>query len=428
MNRRHFIKSAAVAAAAGAVLGTDASALAGEKVPAAKAHSIRNFNPAMHYRPHGQTGVQVSALGFGMLRLPMLEDGKTVNEPLAVDMARYAIDHGLNYVDTAYVYLDGQSEKAVGKALQQGYRDKVYLTSKSPWWLLERPQDFERIFDESRKKLQTDVIDFYHIHFVCQRGWETTIAPYKLIEKIETLKQQGKIRFSGFSFHDSVVMFKKAVDANPDWNFCLIQQNYLDTEHEAGLAGLKYAAGRGMGVSIMEPLRNGFLVTPPKDVQSVFDAAATKRSPVEWAFDYLWNMPEVSVVVSGMSTMQQVKDNLAYASRSSSCMLTVDDRAALGSAARRYRAYDGVIPCTGCNFCLPCPQNVAIGYIMALVYNQYKANGNLARAKQLYSYMPPALRGVKASACDGCGQCLSRCPQGINIPQMLHTVREELET
>lgn len=427
MDRRHFIKSAAVLTAAGSMLGTNSPALcAAASVNAVPSSDILNAHPAMRYRPMGRTGVAVSALGFGMLRLPMLQDGKTVDEKAGIDMVRYAIEQGLNYVDTAHVYLGGQSEQVVGKALQKGYRERVYLTSKSPWWIMEKPQDFERIFDLSRKRLHTDVIDFYHIHFVCSKGWDAKIVPFRLIEKIEKLKQQGKIRFSGFSFHDSSMMFKKAVDANPDWNFCLIQQNYLDTEHEAGIIGLKYAAARGLGVSVMEPLRNGFLAAPPQEVQAIF-AAAGQRSPVEWALDYLWNMPEVSVVVSGMSNLGQVQDNIAYAGRSCAGMLSADAMETLGRAAKRYRHYDGVVPCTGCYHCLPCPKNVAIGYILALVYNQYKANGNLTRARQLYTYMPADLRGLKASACDGCGLCVSRCPQGINIPQVLQKVRDELE-
>jgi hypothetical protein len=413
--------------AAGAMMGTDTPMIyAMKKYFAKKSKSIRNLNPDMKYRIMGKTGIYVSALGFGTLRFPMLKDRKTVDEKLAVEIVRHAIDHGLNYMDAAYAYNDGQSEQTLGKALQDGYRDRVYLTSKSPWWMMERPEDFERIFDESRNRLRTDVVDFYHIHFVNNKAWNEKIIPFRLIEKIEKLKQDGKIRFSGFSFHDSMVMFKKAVDANPDWNFCLIQQNYLDTEHEAGLIGLKYAASKGLGVSIMEPLRNGFLVTPPKEVQAIFDASTTKRSPVEWALDYLWNMPEVSVVLSGMSTMQQVKDNLEYSSRSSIDMLDINDVATIGQAVKLYQEYDGVMPCTGCYNCLPCHNNVAIGYIFSLVYNQYKIDNNLERAKQLYNCMPHVLRGFKASVCDSCGECVPRCPQGINIPQALHKVREEL--
>lgn len=427
MNRRTFLKGATALAATGGLLG-GAGSLSQAWAKSQNPKNIRNYHREMQYRPHGLTGVSVSALGFGMLRLPMLADGKTVDEAQSIRMVRHAIDNGLNYVDTGYVYLGGQSELVTGKALAGGYRDRVYVTSKSPWWIMERPEDFERFFDESRRRLQTDVIDFYHIHMIMHRAWREKVVPFRLIEKIETLKAQGKIRFSGFSFHDNVTLFKRVVDANPDWNFCLIQQNYLDTEHEAGLLSLKYAAARGMGVSIMEPLRNGFLVKPPKEVQAVFDAAPRKRPPVEWAFDYLWNMPEVSVVLSGMGSMQNVVDNLSYARRSGPGMLDGEDVAVLGSAARRYRAYPGAIPCTGCYNCIPCPQNVAIGYLFNMVFNQYKADGDIDRAHRLIQYsMSPIQRGDKPQVCDGCGQCLPKCPQGINIPEELKRVHRELK-
>lgn len=427
MNRRMFLKSATALAATGGLLG-GAGSLSQAWAKSQDTKNIRNYHQEMQYRPHGLTGVSVSALGFGMLRLPMLADGKTVDEAQSIRMVRHAIDNGLNYVDTGYVYLGGQSELVTGKALAGGYRDRVYVTSKSPWWIMERPEDFERFFDESRRRLQTDVIDFYHIHMIMHRAWKEKVLPFKLIEKIETLKAQGKIRFSGFSFHDNVTLFKRVVDANPDWNFCLIQQNYLDTEHEAGLLSLKYAAARGMGVSIMEPLRNGFLVNPPKEVRAVFDAAPRKRPPVEWAFDYLWNMPEVSVVLSGMGSMQNVADNLSYARRSGPGMLDGEDVAVIGRAARRYRSYPGVIPCTGCYNCIPCPRNVAIGYLFNMVYNQYKADGDIARAHRLVRYsMSPIQRGDTPQVCDDCGQCLPKCPQGINIPEELKKVQRELE-
>ncbi|WP_418216123.1 aldo/keto reductase [Bilophila wadsworthia] len=427
MDRRTFLKGATTLAAAGSFIG-GSGPLSQIWAKAQEPKNIRNYHEGMQYRPHGLTGVSVSALGFGMLRLPMLADGKTVDEAQSIRMVRHAIDNGLNYVDTGYIYLGGQSEMTTGKALAGGYRDQVYVTSKSPWWIMERPEDFERFFDESRKRLQTDVIDFYHIHMIMHRAWKEKVLPFKLIEKIETLKAQGKIRFSGFSFHDNVTLFKRVVDANPDWNFCLIQQNYLDTEHEAGLLSLKYAASRGMGVSIMEPLRNGFLVKPPKEVQAVFDAAPRKRPPVEWALDYLWNMPEVSVVLSGMGSMQNVEDNLSYAKRSGPGMLDAEDVAVIGRAARRYRSYEGAIPCTGCYNCIPCPRNVAIGYLFNMVFNQYKADGDLERAHRLIRYsMSPIQRGDKPQSCDGCGQCLPKCPQGINIPEELKRVQRELK-
>ncbi|WP_300949443.1 aldo/keto reductase [uncultured Desulfovibrio sp.] len=426
MDRRAFLKGGAGLMAAGAMAAAARVSPAG--AAAQGPSNIRNFHPEMRYRPHGLTGVAVSALGFGMLRLPLLADGKTVDEARTIAMLRHAIDHGLNYVDTGYVYLGGQSEAVTGKALAGGYRDRIWLTSKSPWWIMERPEDFERFFDESRRRLQTDVIDFYHIHMIMHRGWKEKVVPFRLIDRMMELKARGAIRFAGFSFHDGAPLFKRVVDANPGWDFCLIQQNYLDTEHEAGLVGLNYAAANGMGVSIMEPLRNGFLVKPPAMVQAVLDAAPRRRPPVEWAFDYLWNRPEVSVVVSGMASMQNVRDNLAYAGRSAPGMLDAEDRAVIGRAARAYRSAPGTIPCTGCYNCIPCPQNVAIGYLFNMVFNQYKADGDKARAHRLVNYsMSPVQRGDRPGACNECGQCLPKCPQGINIPEELKRVRRELE-
>ena len=426
MDRRAFLKGGAGLMAAGAMAA--AARISPAWAAAQEPSNIRNFHPEMRYRPHGLTGVAVSALGFGMLRLPLLADGKTVDEARTIAMLRHAIDHGLNYVDTGYVYLGGQSEAVTGKALAGGYRDRIWLTSKSPWWIMERPEDFERFFDESRRRLQTDVIDFYHIHMIMHRGWKEKVVPFRLIDRMMELKARGAIRFAGFSFHDGAPLFKRVVDANPGWDFCLIQQNYLDTEHEAGLVGLNYAAANGMGVSIMEPLRNGFLVKPPAMVQAVPDAAPRRRPPVEWAFDYLWNRPEVSVVVSGMASMQNVRDNLAYAGRSAPGMLDAEDRAVIGRAARAYRSAPGTIPCTGCYNCIPCPQNVAIGYLFNMVFNQYKADGDKARAHRLVNYsMSPVQRGDRPGACNECGQCLPKCPQGINIPEELKRVRRELE-
>ncbi len=426
MDRRAFLKGGAGLMAAGAMAA--AARISPAWAAAQEPSNIRNFHPEMRYRPHGLTGVAVSALGFGMLRLPLLADGKTVDEARTIAMLRHAIDHGLNYVDTGYVYLGGQSEAVTGKALAGGYRDRIWLTSKSPWWIMERPEDFERFFDESRRRLQTDVIDFYHIHMIMHRGWKEKVVPFRLIDRMMELKARGAIRFAGFSFHDGAPLFKRVVDANPGWDFCLIQQNYLDTEHEAGLVGLNYAAANGMGVSIMEPLRNGFLVKPPAMVQAVLDAAPRRRPPGEWAVDYLWNRPEVSVVVSGMASMQNVRDNLAYAGRSAPGMLDAEDRAVIGRAARAYRSAPGTIPCTGCYNCIPCPQNVAIGYLFNMVFNQYKADGDKARAHRLVNYsMSPVQRGDRPGACNECGQCLPKCPQGINIPEELKRVRRELE-
>ena len=381
MNRRHFIKTAAMATAATGLLPHEGSS-ARAATSGIDAATVRNYNEDMPYRRMGKTGVLVSALGFGMLRLPMLADRRTVDEKKTVDMLRYGIDNGINYVDTARGYLGGQSETAVGKALLRGYRDKVYLATKLNLGAMRSEADFDRMFDASRRELQTDVIDFYLLHHVTTKTWNQSAVPFKVMEKVERCKRDGKIRFIGFSFHDNLALFKQVLDACPDWDFCQLMENYLDTEYEAGFLGMKYAYERGLAVNCMEPLKAGLLVRPPREVQAILDAAPVKRTPVEWAFDYLWNMPEPGVVISGMSNVAQVKENLTYARRSSVGMLDWNDRVTIGRAAKRYRDYEGVPACTGCNNCAPCPKGVAIGSLIGQMWFIYKVTGNKAAARR----------------------------------------------
>ena len=427
MNRREFLKSAALMTAAGAMLGKG-SVLKATEIPAAKPEKpVLNFNPQMQYRPMGRTGVNVSALGFGLLRLPMLADGKTVDAEQSVAMIRRAIEGGVNYIDTGRVYLGGQSEAVAGKALKGNWRDRVYVTSKSPWWIMERPEDFEKFFDESRRAIGTDVIDFYHIHMIMHRGWKEKVIPFKLIDRIMKLKEQGKIRFAGFSFHDRLGLFKEVVESAP-WDFCLIQHNYLDYEYEAGCLGPKYAAANGMGLAVMKPVRTGFLANLPPAMREALLSTGVVKPDVEWALDYLWDIPEVSVAVSGMGSMADVEANLRYASKAKPNMLTPDERKALGAAIRAFRQAPGHIDCTGCYQCIPCPHNVAIGYIFAYVYNNYLLHKN--KKKALFDYtvsMSPIQRGAPASACVNCGACLAKCPQKLNIPELLKRVRNDLE-
>lgn len=427
MDRRDFIKSSLLAVAAGAIAGPKAMAQEANKQAASEqlSKNILNYNPRMQYRPMGRTGVQVSALGFSMLRLPM--KGGHVDFEQTTPMVRRAIEGGVNYIDTGRVYINGESEQAVGKALAGGWRDRVHVTSKAPWWVMERPDDFERLFDESRRAIGTDVIDFYHIHMIMHRGWKEKILPYKLVEKMEKLKADGKIRFMGFSFHDNLRLFKQVLEYTPSWDFCLIQHNYLDYEYEAGVLGPKYAAANGMGLAVMKPVRTGFLANLPQSMKAALSSTGVEKPDAEWALDYLWDIPEVSVAVSGMGSMTDVEENLEYAAKAQPNMLTPAEREALGAAIYAFRHTPGHIDCTGCYQCIPCPQNVAIGYIFAYVYNNYLVHRNIERAMADYTVsMSPIQRGAPASSCIGCGECLAKCPQHLEIPDLLAKVKETM--
>ena len=302
----------------------------------------------MKYRKFGNTGVEVSALGFGCMRLPINED-KTINEEQAIAMIRHAIDSGVNYVDTAYPYHQGTSELVVGKALKDGYREKTYLADKLPVWLLEKEEDFDKYLDEQLEKLGTDHIDFYLLHALSRERFEEKVKKQNLTKKMEEAKAAGKIRYLGFSFHDSLDVFKEIVDYYP-WDFCQIQYNYINLNYQAGTEGLKYAAGKGMGVVIMEPLLGGKLANLAEHVAEV---VPDKKSQVEYALDFLWDKPEVSLLLSGMSAPEQVEQNLEYASRSEIGMVTEEDRQVYAKAKEIFDKM-ALVNCTKCAYCMPC--------------------------------------------------------------------------
>ena len=359
--------------------------------------------------PH--TDRTVSRLGFGCMRFPTLEkDGKKViDRPQAIAMLRRAIDSGVTYVDTAYPYHDGESETVVGLALQDGYRDRVTLTTKLPLWLLETKADMQRFLDEQLTKLKTDHVDFYLLHAASRNSWENVALKFGLLSKMEKAKADGKIRHIGFSFHDDYDAFQEIVDAY-DWDFCQIQLNYIDVEHQAGLRGLEYAAAKGMGVIIMEPLLGGKLANPTDQVRKVLPA---DKTPVQAALDFLWNRPEVSLILSGMGTAQQLEDNLAYADDSRPGKLSEEELAAYTEAKRVYDTMARV-PCTKCAYCMPCPFGVNIPGVFE-AYN--KSALSMEEAKALYD----GLDG-QAALCRKCHKCEKICPQHIAIPEWLKKV------
>ncbi len=372
----------------------------------------------MQYRDFGTTGVKVSALGFGMMRLPTPDGGQggfsrtEVDEEAAIANLRRAIDAGVNYVDTAYNYSNGKSEIITGKALKDGYREKVNLATKLPIWEVKCEEDFDRILSEQFKKLDVDRIDMYLIHSLSRDKWENVCLKYDIPGRMLKAKESGKVRFIGFSFHDDLETFKEIVDCGTPWDFCQIQLNYLDTENQAGLEGLRYAASKGMGVVVMEPLRGGYLARVPEQVAEVFQKVG--KTPVEGALDFLWDLPEVSLLLSGMSAMPQVEENLTYAARSSVGMLNAEEKAAVEQAARMM-ASAASVPCTGCNYCSVCPKGIAIPKIFE-TYNSYVAGDG--GAKGVYHSEVPKF-GAKGSECIGCRACENICPQHIKISEWM---------
>jgi predicted aldo/keto reductase-like oxidoreductase len=378
----------------------------------------------MQYRNFGKLSWKVSALGFGAMRLPILDgDSSKINEPLAIQMIRYAIDHGVNYVDSAYGYHRGNSEVVVGKALKDGYLEKVRVATKMPVFMINEQEDMERCFNEQLQRLQVEKIDFYLLHGLSKDRWPK-IKDLGVFSWAEKKKAEGKIIYFGFSFHDEFDLFKEIVDSYK-WDFCQIQYNYMDENFQAGVRGLKYAASKGMGVVIMEPIAGGRLaIMPPLEIKALWDTAEIKRNPPEWALQWVWNQPEVSLALSGMSNMEQVIENVASAERSGVKHLSKDELNLISKVATKYREL-GPIGCTGCRYCMPCPSGVSIPEIFSY-YNEYFAKDRDNAIKQHYKENIKPEQYTKN--CVKCGKCEELCPQHLQIRDLLRTAGQTLES
>jgi predicted aldo/keto reductase-like oxidoreductase len=370
----------------------------------------------MLYRRFGRLDWAASALGFGAMRLPTIGgDEANVDQEEAVRMIRYAIDHGVNYVDTAYGYHRGKSEVTVGKALRDGYRGRVRIATKMPVWKIRSKEDMDRYFLEQLSRLQADYVDFYLLHALHGRAW-SKMKRLRVQDWLEKKRVEGKIRHVGFSFHDEYAVFKKIIDDYGKWDFCQIQYNYADEDYQAGTRGLKYAASKGLAVVIMEPIAGGKLAIKPADsIQALWDKMPTKRSPAEWALRWVWDHPEVSVVLSGMRTMSQVVENVESADRSLPGSLTEEQLVIIDRIRRKYKKL-GLISCSGCRYCMPCPQGVNIPELLAF-YNEYYVKNEAEEVKGRYQKQIPA--ESRAKKCVRCGRCEEICPQKLPIRELL---------
>lgn len=376
----------------------------------------------MQYRKFGKTDFEVSALGFGCMRLPVIDDDSSkINEQEAIKLVRHAIDNGVNYIDTAYPYHNGNSELFVGKALKDGYREKVKLATKLPVWLVKDYSDFDKYLDEQLEKLQTDHIDMYLLHALDKKRIDflEALGVYKFLGKAI---ESGKIKYAGFSFHDDVNTFKRIVDAY-DWTFCQIQYNILDENYQAGTEGLKYAASKGLAVVIMEPLKGGKLaVSIPDSVREVYNNSKVNRTPANLSLSWVWNHPEVTLLLSGMNSLEQLKENIATVENAVSNSLSKEELTLVDNVKTAYKKCIKV-DCTKCEYCMPCPFGVNIPENFSLYNNVYMYNA-LEESTKNYA----AMINGKAELCKECGKCEAVCPQHLYIRKHLKEVHAVLGT
>ncbi|MHC4201215.1 MAG: aldo/keto reductase [Planctomycetota bacterium] len=377
----------------------------------------------MKYRRFGKLDFEVSALGFGCMRLPTTGSYSDIDEKPAIEMIRYAIDQGVNYLDTAHVYHGGNSERVIAKALEGGYREKARVADKLPVWEAQKPDDFDRLLDMELERLGTSKIDFYLLHNLQAPSW-ARVRDLGVLDWVEKIRADGRIDRIGFSYHDNFDTLVEIIEAYDGWSFCQLQYNYVNENVQAGTKGVEYAGGKGLAVVIMEPLLGGCLAGPPEDVRVLMDEAPKKRTPVDWALQWIWNRPEVSVVLSGMGTMEQVRQNIESACNSGAGTLTDDELAVIARVREKYEAANPV-GCTRCAYCMPCPNGVNIPLNMQLYDDMLVFKGNQEGLnRNLYNDMP---EGARASSCTECAECEEKCPQDIKISEWMPKIHEKLK-
>jgi hypothetical protein len=362
--------------------------------------------------------VETSLLGFGCMRFPLLKNGK-IDEAESEKMMMEAYRSGVNYFDTAYPYHEGNSEPFVGRVLDKLPRDSYFLATKLPCWAIHSVKDAKEMFARQLSRLNKDYVDFFLLHALGAESWERMLST-GVVDYCEQLKKEGKIRYLGFSFHDASDVFEKIVTNRP-WDFCQIQLNYMDINEQAGMKGYDLATSLGIPVVIMEPIKGGSLAKLPEDVFQVLSDAVPGSTPSSWALRWVASLPNVKVILSGMSDMEQVKENCA--TLTDFRPLSEPETAAINKASEIFstRIKNG---CTACRYCMPCPFGVDIPGNFR-IWNEYAMFGNLGQTKWVWDADIP--KSSKAFNCTECGQCEAACPQNISIREDLKTLQKELD-
>ena len=379
----------------------------------------------MLYNELGKSGLEVSRLGFGTMRLPTKGRNDQIDEKEASKMLKYGIENGINLIDTAYPYHsatlegNGNSEKFLGKFLKENsLRDEVYISTKSPCWEMEKHSDFDYYLNKQLDKLQTDYVDIYLLHSLTVPEWEK-VNNLNVLDFLDDALSSGKVKHVGFSSHIEVDYMIEILDEYPKWEVVLTQMNYLDEYYQSGVMGLDYLKQVNVGSMVMEPLRGGRLVENiPADVEKIWATAETKRTPVEWAFQYLWNRDDVDCVLGGMTTFEHVKQNIEIASTLDT--ISEHDQEVIREVARTYRTHLGN-DCTRCGYCMPCPHGVDIINCMSEYNIAHMMGNSKASAMQYFSLID---ENSRADSCIECMECLPFCTQMLNIPEELKKIHE----
>ncbi len=372
----------------------------------------------MEKREMPNLGIETSLLGYGCMRFPTLANGE-INEEEAQKQLDKAISAGVNYIDTAYPYHNGKSETFVGKALKKYPRDSYYLATKLPTWMVHKKEDVEKLFEEQLGKLQTDYVDFYLLHAIGRDRWREMVS-LGVVEACEKLKAEGRIKYFGFSFHDSYEAFEEIINAR-EWDFCQIQLNYMDTNEQAGLKGYQLAVDKGVPLVIMEPVKGGSLAKFAPDIELKYKELNPKASVASFALRWVGSLPGVKVILSGMTTMEQVEDNLQTFNEFVPLSEKEDKTIQEVKDLLNSRVQNG---CTGCGYCMPCPAGVDIpgNFRTWNTYHMYQ-NYNVVR----FDWENGLGEKRQAKNCVKCGKCEAQCPQKIAIREDLEKVQKDLD-